>query len=119
MLIAQPGAHRTGIISTSLANPLGGQPVADYDYLRQMAQTRYENQDGKQPNDPLKSMTALADVVRGEGVAKGRPMPLWLLLGKDAEEDMREHIRQRSENLEEWKDVTTSVNVDLDDVVFI
>lgn len=64
-------------------------------------------------------MTAIVDVVRGEGPAKGKPMPLWLLLGKDSEEDLRENIQVRLANLEEWKDVTRSVGVEDDNVVLI
>ena len=64
-------------------------------------------------------MTAIADVVRGEGPAKGKPMPLWLLLGKDAEEDLRENVKVRLENLEEWKEITRSVVVEDDNVVLI
>lgn len=64
-------------------------------------------------------MTAIVDVVRGEGLAKGKPMPLWLLLGKDAEEDLRENVLVRLENLEEWKEVTRSVGVEDDNVVLI
>lgn len=119
VLIAQPGATRTNIITTAQANPLGGHAIEAYDALRTAGAQRYKNQAGKQPNDPVKAMTAIVDVVRGEGPAAGKPMPLWLVLGKDAEEDLREHVRQRLENLEEWKDVTRSVGVDSDDTVFI
>lgn len=119
VLIAQPGAHRTNIIKTSQANPLGGHPIPDYEPLRQAAYVRYKNQDGKQPNDPLKAMTAIVDVVRGEGAAEGKHMPLWLVLGKDSEEDLRENMEVRLQNLEEWKDVTRSVGVETDDSVLI
>ena len=119
VLIVQPGAHRTNIIQTSQANPLGGHTIADYDQLRQAAYVRYKNQDGKQPNDPVKAMSAIVDVVRGEGLAAGKQMPLWLVLGKDSEEDLREHVQMRLKNLEEWKDVTRSVGVEGDDVVLI
>ena len=119
VLIVQPGAHRTNIIATSQANPLGGHPIPDYDPLRQASLIRYKNQHGKQPNDPVKSMKAVVDVVRGEGVAEGKRMPLWLLLGTDSEQDMRENIQQRTKNMEEWLDVTRSVGVEGDDIVLI
>ena len=46
------------------------------------------------------------DVVRGEGVAAGREMPLWLVLGTDAEQDLRDFCADRLKNLDEWQDVT-------------
>ena len=76
-------------------------------------------QNGKQPNDPVKAMSAVVDVVRGEGLAAGKPTPLWLVLGQDAENDLRERARVRLENLEEWKDVTRSVAADDGNVVVI
>ncbi|EKM56916.1 uncharacterized protein PHACADRAFT_208084 [Phanerochaete carnosa HHB-10118-sp] len=119
VLIAQPGAHRTGIIATAQAHWLGGDTIEDYDSMREAAAKRFRNQHGKQPNDSMKSMSVLADVVRGEGPAKGKQMPLWLVLGKDAEEDLRANVQQRLENLDEWKDVTRNVVVDSDDAVLI
>ncbi|KIP06314.1 hypothetical protein PHLGIDRAFT_119106 [Phlebiopsis gigantea 11061_1 CR5-6] len=119
VLIVQPGAHRTTILTTSHANPLGGQQLPDYEAMRQAGAKRYIDQNGKQPNDPVKAMTAVVDVIRGEGQAAGKPTPLWLVLGQDAENDLREHVKVRLESLEEWKDITRSVAVDDDDVVLI
>jgi hypothetical protein len=67
----------------------------------------------------VKAMSVIVDVVRGEGPAKDKPMPLWLVLGKDSEEDLRENIEVRLKNLEEWKDVTRSVSVEDDNIVLI
>lgn len=87
--------------------------------MRQGAIKRYNAQDGKQPSDPVKAMTAIIDVVRGEGPAKGKDWPLWLVLGKDAEADLRENCEVRLKNLDEWKDVTRGVAVDDDHFVLI
>ena len=51
-------------------------------------------------------MKAVVDVVRGEGVAVGRRRSVCLVLGTDAEADLREFCRDRLENLEEWVDVS-------------
>ena len=74
---------------------------------------------GKQPGDPVKAMNALADVVRGEGLAAGRKMPLWLVLGTDSEQDLRASIAEKTANLEEWKDVSRSCAVDDTDIVLV
>ena len=119
MLIAQPGAHRTGIITASAKNALWNETIPDYDAIRQATIAKYDSQHGKQPGDPVKAMNAVVDVVRGEGLAAGRKMPLWLLLGVDAEENLRERFATRSKNLEEWLDVTRSTKVDDVNVVVV
>ena len=118
-LIVQPGAHRTDVITSSQANTLLFHPIEDYRSLRENGIARYAKQNGKQPGDPYKAMNAVADVVRGEGTAKGRPWPLWLVLGKDAEEDLRNSCVQRLKNLDAWQDVARSTTVDDENVVFI
>ncbi|PSR71423.1 hypothetical protein PHLCEN_2v12690 [Hermanssonia centrifuga] len=57
-------------------------------------------------------MEALVDVVKCEGKAAGRALPLWLVLGKDAEEDLRQSCVERLKNLDEWQDITRSTSVD-------
>ncbi|KAI0693918.1 short-chain oxidoreductase [Cytidiella melzeri] len=117
VLIAQPGAHRTNVITSSLANNLTREKIPDYEQLRQAIAARYAKQNGLQPGDPEKAMTAVVDVVRGEGVALGRPMPLWLVLGTDAEQDLRDYCADRLKNLDEWQDVTRSCAVSGDFVL--
>ncbi|KAL6303620.1 hypothetical protein BKA93DRAFT_750365 [Sparassis latifolia] len=66
--------------------------------------------DHTQPGDPAKGAEILVDLVRGEGVAKGREIPSsnWsrpgLLLGREA--GLQEHT------LEEWQEVTRSTDVE-------
>ncbi len=112
ILIAQPGAHRTDVITSSRSNILQDKRIPDYETMREGGLARYANQNGKQPGDPHKAMEALVDVVRGEGKAAGRPLPLWLVLGKDAEEDLRQSCVERLKNLDEWQDITRSTSVD-------
>ena len=119
VLIVQPGAHRTDVITTARDNILTQTEIDDYREMRERGFARYANQNGKQPGDAMKAMTAVADVVRGEGSAAGKPWPLWLVLGRDAEQDFRNHIVQRLQNLDEWADVTRSTTVDDGNVVFI
>lgn len=52
------------------------------------------------------------DVVRGEGVAKGRRWPEYLLLGDDAEAAVRGKCSKVLKILDEWVDVTRSVSFD-------
>ncbi|KAI0086748.1 hypothetical protein BDY19DRAFT_958428 [Irpex rosettiformis] len=106
VFIAQPGAHRTDVITTSISNNLTREKIPDYEDMRAALAARYWKQNGMQPGDPEKAMSAVVDVVRGEGVAEGRTMPLWLVLGTDAEQDLRDFCADRLKNLDEWQDVT-------------
>ena len=53
------------------------------------------------------------DVVRGEGLAKGRPWPGYLILGADAEVDVRTKCKKVLDVLDQWADVTRGVNFDI------
>lgn len=57
-------------------------------------------------------MEAVVDVVRGEGKAKGRPWPLYLVLGNDAEAGIREKTGKLLMHLDEWSDVVRGVEFD-------
>ncbi|KAI0686880.1 hypothetical protein BC835DRAFT_1378069 [Cytidiella melzeri] len=111
ILIAQPGAHRTNAITTSLAKNFAKESIPDYEQMKEETVAKYGKQNGKQPGDPEKAMTAIVDVVKGEGIASGRPMPLWLVLGTDAEQGLRSYCMDRLKNLNEWQDVTRSCAV--------
>ena len=87
--------------------------------MRERGLARYANQNGKQPGDATKAMKAVIDTVKGEGLAAGKPWPLWLVLGRDAEEDLRTHCTQRLQNLDQWQEVARSTTVDDENVVLI
>ena len=52
------------------------------------------------------------DVVRGEGVAKGRPWPEYLFLGDGIEASVRGKSSKVLKVLDEWVDVTRNLNFD-------
>ena len=59
-------------------------------------------------------MEVVVDIVRGEGVAKGKPWPGLLVLGEDADHDVRRKCEMTLRTLDEWKDVSTNLNLDSD-----
>ncbi|KIK98636.1 hypothetical protein PAXRUDRAFT_31063 [Paxillus rubicundulus Ve08.2h10] len=65
--------------------------------------------------NPFDAMNAMVDVVRGEGAAAGREWPLYLVLGKDADIDIRNKCAKMIRHLDEWSDVVRGV--DLDDAI--
>jgi len=110
VLLVQPGSFRTeGIYGQQYftANPL---PV--YDALRSASQTRFASVAGTENGDPNKAVEVIVDVVNGEGVAKGRPWPGYLVLGEDAEFDVKTKCTKVLTVLDEWVDVARGVGFD-------
>lgn len=110
VLIVEPGAFRTENIYSNKFDTWTN-PIPDYDETRAETLARYEAIPGKQPGDPMKAMKFVVDVVRGEGVAAGREWPLYLVLGEDAERDVRNKCMMMLKHLDEWKDVIRDVNI--------
>jgi hypothetical protein len=109
VLIVEPGAHRTEGIDKEF---FMSNPITAYDDMRIMAKQNFDAIAGTQKGDPTKAMEAVVDVVRGEGKAKGRPWPLYLALGCDADEGIRQKSARLLQHVDEWGDVIKSVNFD-------
>jgi hypothetical protein len=110
VLLVAPGSFRTeGIYGQSYFT---GNNIECYDELRQSSMVRFGSIAGTERGDPDKAMEAVVDVVRGEGVARGRPFPRYLILGEDAEKDTRAKAHKILDALDEWKDVTCDVSYD-------
>ena len=77
--------------------------------MRNASKTRFAAVPGTEKGDPDKAVEVIVDVVRGEGVAKGRPWPGYLVLGEDAEADVRIKCKKVLDVLDEWVDVARGV----------
>lgn len=111
-LVFEPGHFRTAVVSKPAEN--FGSQIADYDGLTSMLQGILASLDRKQPGDPKKAVEVVIDVVKGEGCAKGKEMPLELPLGRDCVKDIRIKCEGMLKTLDDWKDVIEST--DFDDV---
>ena len=110
MLIVEPAAFRT---ENMFASPsFEGNPIADYDSMREGSKARVKQIDGTQPGDPVKAMRVLVDVVRGEGVAADKEWPLFLPLGREAEEAIRSKFKELDGVLGEWGEVIRDTRLD-------
>lgn len=108
VLVVAPGSFRTeGIYGQKYYTD---NTIADYDAMRELSRQRFGSIAGKEKGDPNKAMEVVVDVVRGEGVAKGKTWPGLLVLGEDAEGDVRAKCTQTLQVLDEWKDVACGVN---------
>jgi hypothetical protein len=104
VMIVEPGGFRTeGIYGQQYYT---SNALPDYDALRNKSIAILTAADGTQPGDPDKAALAIVDVVRGEGQAEGKSLPKYLVLGSDAEGQVKEKIKLISDTLETWKDVT-------------
>jgi NAD(P)-dependent dehydrogenase (short-subunit alcohol dehydrogenase family) len=110
VLIVEPGAFRTENIYSNKFDTWTN-PIPDYDETRAETLAKYEAIPGNQPGDPMKAMKFVVDVVRGEGVAAGREWPLYLVLGEDAERDVRNKCMMMLKHLDEWQDVIRDVKL--------
>ena len=86
--------------------------IADYNELRNASIAGYDSMPGRANGDPDKAAEVIVDVVRGEGVAKGRPWPEYLFLGDGAEVAVRGKSSKVLKVLDEWVDVTRNLNFD-------
>ncbi|KAJ7319018.1 hypothetical protein DFH08DRAFT_970911 [Mycena albidolilacea] len=111
VLLVEPGAFRTGIYGQEY---LTSNPIADYNQMRSVSASRFASVSGTEKGDPAKAMDALVDVVRGEGRAHGRSWPAAgrLVLGEDAENDVRVKCKRVLDSMDEWTDVIRGVNFD-------
>ncbi|KAI3614232.1 serine 3-dehydrogenase [Moniliophthora roreri] len=64
----------------------------------------------KQPGDPLRGVEIMVDIVRGEGVAKGKTFSNNIQLGSDCYETVKTECEEALRQLEEWKDVSFSTD---------
>lgn len=71
---------------------------------------------GTPPGDPAKVAQAMADVVKGEGLAAGRAWSSRIALGSDSLRWWKLKRQQEAVVMDRWEDVTLST--DRDDVVF-
>lgn len=115
-----PGGIRTEAINnsviignTSLAHPMPDikiGEVPEYAKLRASAQELLRMTCGSENGDTAKAANVIVDVVRNEGVAKGRSSPESLFLGSDALRDVSAKCHAVLKNLEEWEDVARSID---------
>ncbi|KAH8997873.1 NAD-P-binding protein [Lactarius hatsudake] len=106
--IAVPGSF-----ATKFNAPIrSGTPLAGYEALRDHMDKFVQNYAKIPMGDPDLGMSALVDVVRGEGRAANHgPPPLWLFLGEDSMHDVRLRTQVLQSALEEWKDVGSNLGL--------
>ncbi|KAG7441151.1 NAD(P)-binding protein [Guyanagaster necrorhizus] len=102
VLIVEPAALVTEHI---LSQPLYiDNLISDYDHTRHHAIGFFEG--GWCTGDADLAVDVVVDVVRGDGKAKGREWPTYLVLGPGGDVAIRSKCEKMVKVLDEWKDVT-------------
>ncbi|KAF5340478.1 hypothetical protein D9758_014556 [Tetrapyrgos nigripes] len=85
--------------------------IEDYREMGKKGVEGLEAYNNNQPGDPAKAVQIIIDVIKGEGVAKGKPFAKSLQLGTDCYGGVKNAAEQTLRNLEAWKDVTCSTEI--------
>ncbi|KAF9874442.1 short-chain oxidoreductase [Colletotrichum karsti] len=111
-VIFEPGAFVTGIgqARTAADEGVGGAPdLVDYQGLFGEVMGRFATDlSGSIPSTVEKLPTAVWDVVKGEGMASGKPFPIRVPLGLDALAVIRQKCREQLQLCDEWEEVALS-----------
>ena len=111
----QLGHYRTKLLNPSNYKPVP-RTVDAYTDLNNMISGFLSQANSYQPGDPEKAVSIMIDVVKQEGVAKGKTVPLRLPLGKDALATLRNKYEKYLELCREWEDVIVSTDLEGGDV---
>ncbi|TFB01873.1 putative oxidoreductase [Trichoderma ghanense] len=110
-LIVDPGYFRTDLLSQGKLKTTVSS-IPEYAEASKAFNQALAGINHKQAGDPKKGVAVVVDLVRQEGVASGREMPLRIALGQDAYEVIKNKCSETIKLLEDWKDVISSTDLD-------
>jgi NAD(P)-dependent dehydrogenase (short-subunit alcohol dehydrogenase family) len=102
-LCLEAGYFRTEFLTSDHRSPHASR-IADYAEINKKADDALQAYNGKQPGDPKKFVQFMIDVVRGEGVAEGKKVPVTLAVGSDCYRTIKAVCGETESVLEDWKD---------------
>lgn len=106
----EPGYFRSKLIDPN-NRTIYHNTITDYKESMEGMDAIFKSLDGTQPGDSAKLGEAIVDIVKGQGLAAGKTLPRSLQLGDDCYEAVKKELTDRLQVLEEWKEVTTGLNV--------
>lgn len=108
--LIEPGRFRTELLSTKNLK-LKFSKVPDYEDASQEQLKALMGENGNQPGDPEKLANIVLDLVKNEGVARGRALPLRLPLGSDCWTEIKSKLERTTALMKEWHDVIVSTDI--------
>ncbi|KAI0651295.1 NAD-P-binding protein [Trametes meyenii] len=106
----EPGYFRTKLISAGNRAPYENR-IEDYRESISKMNDLFLGLDGNQPGDTAKLCELIVDVARGEGFAKGRPIPKSIQIGNDCYGVVKDTLTNTLAILEEWKPAVTATDL--------
>ena len=110
-ILFEPGYYRTKIYSQPNL-VFEALQVSELAEIHKALQAGIAAVDGTQPGDPSKAAERMVDVVRREGMAAGKEIPLRLPLGRDGMEQMRNKCIETLKIIEDWEELIVSTDLD-------
>lgn len=110
-LLIEPGRFRTNLLSSGSMRPHASS-IGDYANFSRSLLQGLAHEHRTQPGDPKKLVEVTLDVIRGEGVGRGKDVPLRLPLGSDVYHDVKAKCEETLRVLETWKEVIKSTDFD-------
>ncbi|KZL83246.1 short-chain oxidoreductase [Colletotrichum incanum] len=107
VLLVEPGYFRTKVFHKIVEIP---PRVSEFAGLHAMVRAGSEAIPGTEVGDPEKAVTRIVELVRGDGMAAGREVPLRVALGSDGWGKIREKCETVVKVGKEWEDVARSTD---------
>ncbi|KAI1777420.1 NAD(P)-binding protein [Hypoxylon cercidicola] len=110
-LLIEPGRFRTKLLSPGNLQVMQSK-IPDYAQVSQAHADGLAKEDQAQPGDTQKAVKIIVDLVRKEGYAAGKDVPLRFPLGPDCFSTIKEKCEETLNLLQEWKDIINSTDHD-------
>lgn len=110
-LLIEPGFFRTDLLAQGNLKTVQSS-IADYSEGSTAFNQLLADKNHAQSGDPKKGVKVVVDLVRQEGVAQGKTIPIRMPLGPDAYEVIKGECTETIKLLEDWKDVISSTDLD-------
>ena len=107
-----------GYFRTDFLKPDGSRSVerknriAAYDEQAERTVAMLDGVNGKQPGDPVKGAEMILDLAESTGAASGHEPTTYAAVGHDAYAYIDGELKKIRASLEEWKDISTSADID-------
>lgn len=111
-LIVQPGSFRTSIRDLTRKADNFVTNSTHYQEILEGYKKTCEDTHGTQRGDPEKFANLTIDLVKGEGTAEGKEVPLILPVGPDSVPVVKARLTKQIKVIEEWENVLVSTDFD-------
>lgn len=108
--VIEPGYFRSNLLNSG-AKIKSEIRMKEYDdTVVGQARKALDEANQQQPGDISKGSKVIVDVLTSSGVAKGRNVPVRLVLGSDCQEGIRTKIKDTIALLDDWKEISESTD---------